>query len=92
MTIQLTEPMQAFVDDQVGSGAYASAEEVIQAGLRRFQLQASEDARKLEQLMAEIQVGIDQIERGEFIEVTDIRAYLDEVMAEVEAEARSRAA
>lgn len=43
-------------------------------------------AAKLERLRAAIQVGLDELERGEGIVVTDLGAFLRELGAEVEAE------
>ena len=43
-------------------------------------------AAKLERFRAAIQIGLDELERGEGIVVTDIGAFLRELGAEVEAE------
>jgi len=92
LTVSLPDPLNAFVHQQVESGAYANAEEVVQASLRRFQRQYEEDAHKLTQLRSAIQVGLDQLDRGEGIKVADVRAFLDEIEAEIDAEAADRAA
>jgi antitoxin ParD1/3/4 len=64
-TIRLTEPQDQFVDDLVRSGAFPSADEVVRSGLDLLKARADRRARKLERLKAAIQVGLDEIERGE---------------------------
>ncbi len=83
--VQLPADLDAFVRAQVEAGAYASADEVILAGVRRFKAQAEDEAWRRERFFEAVRVGLDQIERGEVIEVADIRAFLDEIEAEVEA-------
>ncbi len=86
LSIDLPEPLDAFVQAQVGAGDYRDAADVVQAGLRLLKSQTEAAAAKLERLRAAIPVGLDELERGEGIEVTDIAAWLDELGAEVEAE------
>ncbi len=90
--VQLPDDLDAFVREQVEAGSYASPDEVILAGVRRFKAQAERDAERRARFFEAVQVGLDQIDRGEVIEVTDIRAFLDEIEAEVEAEFTNRAA
>ncbi len=90
--VQLPADLDAFVRAQVEAGSYASPDEVILAGIRRFKAQAEDEAQRRARFFEAIQVGLDQIERGEVIEVTDIRAFLDEIEADVEAEFADRAA
>ncbi len=47
------------------------------AGLRLLKSQAEGEAAKLARLRAAVQLGLDEIERGEGIEVRDIGAWLD---------------
>ena len=90
--VQLPADLDAFVREQVEAGSYASSDEVILAGVRRFKAQADDEARRRDRFFEAVQVGLDQIERGEGIQVTDIRAFLDEIEAEVEAGFTDRAA
>ena len=92
LSVDLPEPLDRFVQEQVASGAYADAEDVVRASLRRFKTQAEEDARKLGRLKDAIQVGLDQLDRGEGVQVDDLRSLLDEIEAEVEAEFAESAA
>lgn len=49
-------------------------------------------ARRRAHFFEAVQVGLDQLDRGEGIEVIDILAFLDQIEAEVEAEFTDRAA
>lgn len=91
LTIALPELLDRFVEEQVASGDYGDAESVIVASLLRAKAEADAEAVKMERFLAKVQVGIDQIERGEGIEVTDVRAFLDEIMAEIDAAAAKAA-
>ena len=76
-SVSLTDTLDGFVEQQVSSGAYPDASEVVRAGLRLLKTRADRDAVRLERLKAAIQVGQDELDRGEGIEVTDIGAWLD---------------
>ena len=75
--VSLPDTLDGFVEQQVASGAFLDANEVVSAGLRILQHRADRRATRLERLRAAIQVGLDQVERGEVEEVTDISAWLD---------------
>ncbi|MBI3696346.1 MAG: type II toxin-antitoxin system ParD family antitoxin [Acidobacteria bacterium] len=64
MNIPVNPDTERLVKEQVESGRYRSAAEVIEDAVRLL----TERGRKLEQLRKEIQVGVDQIERGEYTE------------------------
>ncbi|WP_158918328.1 type II toxin-antitoxin system ParD family antitoxin [Caulobacter sp. S45] len=84
--VNLTEGLDHFVEERVASGDFQNASEVVRAGLRLLKTRTDTDAARLARLRAAVQVGLDQLERGEGIEVEDIGAWLDELQAEVEAE------
>lgn len=65
MNIHLDETLDKFVAELLENGLYQSQSEIIRDGLRL--LKEREDMRKLkrEELQREIQVGIDQLDRGE---------------------------
>ena len=79
MNVQIDSAQQAFINELVTSGKYASENDVIRAGLRLLQEQASERAAQLEELRQKIQVGLDQIERGEVVSL-DIDAIREKGM------------
>ena len=86
--LNLPPALDAFVDDQVRSGAYRDREAVIRDAVELLRERAtadeSEDA-KLARLNARLQPAIDSLDRGEGIAVTDVDAYFDGVMKRVRA-------
>ncbi len=75
--VSLPDTLDGFVEQQVASGAFPDASEVVSAGLRLLQHRADRKAARLARLRAAIQVGLDDLERGDVEEVTDITAWLD---------------
>jgi len=81
--VSLTEGLDRFVEDRVASGQFRDASEVVGAGLTLLKKRAEREQRKLERLRAAIQVGIDEIERGEGEVIEDLEAWFDRLEAEV---------
>jgi antitoxin ParD1/3/4 len=77
--INLTHEQDAFVESIVRAGEYQNASEAIRDAVRALQQRRREDALKLERLRLRIEAGIDDLDRGEFVEVDDedLEAYLD---------------
>jgi antitoxin ParD1/3/4 len=61
MNVSLTPQLAKLVNDQVASGKYGSASEVVRAALRLLMEQES----KREWLVRELQIGLDASSRGE---------------------------
>ena len=61
---------QSFVTDAVASGRYRSEEELIAAALRLLE----DRERKLAALRADLQVGLDELDRGDAIQLADAAA------------------
>lgn len=61
MSVSLPPDLEKFVRQELASGEYASEEEILQEGLRLLQ----DRKQRLEQLRSDIQVGLDQLDRGE---------------------------
>ncbi len=74
--VNLTDTLDAFVEERVSSGDYQNASEVMRAGLRLLKAEEGERAAKLASLNAAIQVGIDAIERGDFEVVDDVETWM----------------
>lgn len=90
--ISLTDHLDAFVEAEVRSGRFNNASEVVRDALRsREQDQRAYEA-KLAALNAAVQVGLDELDRGEVVDVSDLAAFFDALNAEVDAliEARER--
>lgn len=87
--INLTDALDRFVAEQVESGQFQNASEVVRAGLRALKADQAEHAAKIAALNAAILEGIDS---GPAIPIEDVGAWLDEIDAEVEAELAAEAA
>lgn len=88
--ISLTPEQDAFVDKVVETGEYQNASEAVRDALRALQQRRREDALKLKALRMQIKAGVDELERGDFIEVDaqDLDAYLDGLASEATADSR----
>jgi putative addiction module CopG family antidote len=71
--ITLTEPLDAFVEEQVRLGAYPDAESVVRAGL---DLLRGDDAARTVRYHALIQEGLDDLDAGRFEIVDDVDGWL----------------
>lgn len=87
--LKLPPSLDAFVDEQVRSGAYPDRDSVIveAVDMLRVQIAADQisDKEKLARLNAKLQEAIDSLDRGEGIRITDRKAYIDDVMERVKA-------
>jgi len=67
-TVSFTQEQATFVSSCVDSGRYQSASEVVRAGLRLLQdLELLREA-ELARVRGQIQVGADQLDRGEVVD------------------------
>ncbi|AZU02774.1 addiction module antidote protein, CopG/Arc/MetJ family [Glycocaulis alkaliphilus] len=80
MHISLTETLEKWVRDKVESGLYSNASEVIREALRERIRAERTEAEDIEALRAQIDVGLQQAERGELLDWTmaDIKSRLRE--------------
>jgi antitoxin ParD1/3/4 len=69
--ISLTAEQDAFVEKVVRDGEYQNASEAVRDALRLLQRRRREDALRLEVLRAQIKAGVDELDRGDFVEVDD---------------------
>lgn len=70
--ISLTPEQDAFVEKVVEAGEYQNASEAIRDALRVLQHRRKEDSLRLKALRAQIKIGSDAIDRGDFAEVDDV--------------------
>ena len=82
MNVSLTPELEKLVNEEVRSGRYKSASEVVREGLRLIRLRE----QKLKALRKEIARGVEALERGEGIEYSSV----DELFDDVKSEARKR--
>ncbi len=71
MNVSLTPELEAFVHDKVASGRYTSASEVVRESLRLLEEREWLRERRIDDLRKEIQIGIDEIQSGNYIELNN---------------------
>lgn len=78
MNVSLTPELEKMVNEEVKSGRYKSASEVVRDGLRLIQIRK----QKLAALKRELAVGIEQLDRGEFYEYSSVKEMVEDIKAE----------
>lgn len=86
--VVLTDHHQKTIDRLVRSGRYQNASEVLREGLRLVEQREREDATKLKVLREAIQVGLDDLDAGRFVEVGEDE--LSDYVAELVSGARAK--
>jgi antitoxin ParD1/3/4 len=64
MNVSLPQALAEFVEQEVASGAYSTASEVVRDGLRLLREERAAYEEKLAILKREIQLGVDDLEAG----------------------------
>ena len=84
MTVEIPPDLQQFVHQVIDAGGYNSEAEVVGQALRLLQ----ERQRRIEELRREIQPALDQLDRGEGIELDEdgLKAFFEEIKAQSRAE------
>lgn len=72
MNVSLTPELERFIAEQVESGRYRSASEVVRDAVRLLQAQLEERAAKLEALRAAVEVGLAELDRGEGLSAEEV--------------------
>ncbi len=80
--LKLSEPLEAFVEDQVRSGAYPDRDALISEAVGRLKSEADVDEEKLARLNRILKDAKKRLDRGEGEVVTDLDAYFDRIFAE----------
>lgn len=68
MEIKLRPELQRFLDQQVREGHYGSTEDAINAGVAKLQTEHELSPSEIQELQADLDVGLAQADRGEFVE------------------------
>jgi len=81
--VSLTSEQNAFVEKLVQGGEYQNASEAVRDALRVLQQRRREDALKLRALRAQLQAGLDALERGDFVQIDEpnLDAYMTRLVA-----------
>ncbi len=64
MNVSLTKELENFIGELVASGMYYSASEVVRDGLRLLKEQEALKKMRVEELRAEIMIGIEDLKTG----------------------------
>ena len=86
MNIYLGKHFEEMIRKHVESGRYANASEVVREALRQYEV--NED--KLESLRAKLAQADADFERGDYIEVTDVKAYIEGIRDRAIARAKAK--
>ena len=78
-SLSLGEHWETFIKNEVASGCYGSASEVVRDALRRLEERKS----KLDALRAHLAQGATQAARGEFVEDYSIEGLISELDQEI---------
>ncbi|HEY8751142.1 MAG TPA: type II toxin-antitoxin system ParD family antitoxin [Tepidisphaeraceae bacterium] len=70
MHVQIKPELQRFMDDQIKSGLYESSDDMINAALATLQAREDLSSQEIEELRAEVDEGIAEADRGEFVDFT----------------------
>jgi antitoxin ParD1/3/4 len=76
MNVSLTPELEKFVESKVKSGCYQTASEVIREGLRLLDDQDRLREAQLQEVRSQVQLGLDQLDRGEGIPGEQVHAEL----------------
>ena len=70
MEISIHPDLQKFIDEQIKAGRYTTPDAVINSALGQLQAQVDFPPADIEELRREVEIGIEQADRGEFVEFT----------------------
>jgi len=86
MNVSLTKELENFVSELVSSGMYFSASEVVRDGLRLLREQEAIKKMRVEELRAEIMLGIEDLKTGNSMSFTSE----DEIFQEIKKRGQKR--
>ena len=87
MTVTLTAEQEKFIAERMNKGEYSSPEKILDEGIKLIR-QKEEYQRRLTELRRELQIGTDQINRGE---VVDGREAIAQLVEKIRNRPRSKA-
>jgi len=84
--VNLTDELDRLIDEEVRTGRFQNASEVVRAGLRLYEQQRSEQQARL----ALLHRLLDEADGQEMVPLDDIDAFVDRVTAKLDAESAAR--
>ena len=88
LNVSLTPELEQFVESRVASGRYQTASEVIREGLRLLEERDQARQAALEDLRAHLRRGVEQADRGEFLDGDAVLKEIRQLSARRRAETR----
>ncbi len=88
LNVSLTRELERFVEERVASGLYQTASEVVRDALRLLEEREAARQSALEELRRHVAVGIEQADRGEFLDGDDVFEELKRLSAQRRREAK----
>jgi antitoxin ParD1/3/4 len=88
LNVSLTHELERFVEERVASGLYQTASEVVREGLRLLEEREAARQTALEELRRHVAVGIEQADRGEFLDGDEVFEELKRLSAQRRREAK----
>lgn len=82
LNIDLTEQREVFIKNLLKSGFYRGIDDIIDESLGLLEEREAQEPAKLEALRSAVQLGIDDIENGNYIEFSEpsaLIAHLDRI-------------
>jgi len=86
VNVSLTPELEQLVKDKVSSGRYHSVSEVMGEALRLLEERDRLQEKRIAELKAKIQVGIEELERGEGIDGEEVFAEIEEDIRRAQAQ------
>jgi antitoxin ParD1/3/4 len=86
MIVTLTAEQEKFIAERMNKAGYSSPEKVLDEGIRLIQAK-EEYQRRLAELRRELQIGIDQITRGEVLNGDEV---FDEILEQNRKRSRAK--
>lgn len=76
--VSLTAHFAEFLDENVASGQFSNASEVVREGLRLLEQRQREEALKLDALRAAVEVGLEDVRQGRVVRLAagEVGAYV----------------
>ena len=68
MIVTLSESAARTIEEQMKKGRYATADEAVESAVARLNFDDEIDQERLEALRAEIDIGLAEADRGDFVE------------------------
>ena len=68
VAVQLDDDLKRFVDDSIQKGAFLGASELVAVALQNLRAEQAGQEAKLQALRQDIRTGIEQADKGQFVE------------------------